>query len=343
MTTGHLKILLTLTIVCLGIIFAPAHETRAGTPISRQVFVLGASQINLVSNNAVTSNNQAALGDCSWRHDGTSGGKLEFFLTPVSLGFGTLKFGDLQFIRYRTWKPFGNQSSADFYLQMNSDPFNTAGRPTAEPLYVNNENAPASTWNTWSTDPGTNQLVFSDSLAAPNGAGTNPGFYSGPTLQTITGGPVNWGSFAGSGSSSVFDYSTVNINRIGIDTASNTTGLWGTFYSNPGYLDYIEIQANTSSGPRLVIIDLECEDIDPPQISKTFTPNNIPVGSSTTLQFTITNPNATPISDVSFIDSLSALVSVTPAVTPACGGTLTVTAASISLDNGFINANANCV
>lgn len=52
-----------------------------------------------------------------------------------------------------------------------------------------NVNAPAGTWNTWSTDAGTNQIRFWDYRVSGNvGAGPQPGEYF--TLQDILAGPV---------------------------------------------------------------------------------------------------------------------------------------------------------
>jgi hypothetical protein len=88
----------------------------------------------------------------------------------------------------------------------------------------------------------------------------------------------------------------------------------------------------------------------PPQIAKVFSPNPILAGGTSTLTFTITNPNQnTPISGVAFSDTFpttpGSMVVATPLTTSnSCGGTFSPTAGagSISLTNGSIAAGGSC-
>ncbi len=86
----------------------------------------------------------------------------------------------------------------------------------------------------------------------------------------------------------------------------------------------------------------------PPAISKVFGAASIPLNGSTSLSFTINNPNATvALSGVAFSDTLPAglVVSTPNGLTGSCGtGTITATAGTnvISLSGGTIAANSSC-
>jgi len=88
--------------------------------------------------------------------------------------------------------------------------------------------------------------------------------------------------------------------------------------------------------------------VAPPTIAKAFGASSIAVNASTSLTFTLTNPNTTvALSGVAFSDTLPAgLVISTPnGLTGSCGsGTITATAGTgaISLSGGTIAASGNC-
>ncbi|MCH8875205.1 MAG: DUF11 domain-containing protein [Chloroflexi bacterium] len=84
--------------------------------------------------------------------------------------------------------------------------------------------------------------------------------------------------------------------------------------------------------------------IGPPSIAKTFSPDSIAVGGTSSLGFTITNSNGgTALTGVAFSDSLPAGVTVVSASSAECGGTLTVTSPSlIALSGGSIAASSSC-
>lgn len=85
----------------------------------------------------------------------------------------------------------------------------------------------------------------------------------------------------------------------------------------------------------------------PPVISKSFGAASIPLGQSTSLSFTISNPNATlALTGVAFNDTLPAgLVISTPnGLSSTCGGTVTASAgsSSLSLVSGTLAGGGSC-
>lgn len=98
--------------------------------------------------------------------------------------------------------------------------------------------------------------------------------------------------------------------------------------------------------------------IDPSNISikKSFNPSTTNVGGTSTLIFTITNPNAGAIGGLNFTDDLSTVavnpvgglmkIAATPNASTSCGTGATVTAAAdgslISLSNGTVPASGSC-
>ncbi len=90
---------------------------------------------------------------------------------------------------------------------------------------------------------------------------------------------------------------------------------------------------------------------DPPDASKKFGTGTIAVGASTTLTITLSNPNATPLTNVGIVDHLPAGIAVDPlnlGVTGNCStapvnGTVNApNAATIALTNATLAANASC-
>lgn len=88
--------------------------------------------------------------------------------------------------------------------------------------------------------------------------------------------------------------------------------------------------------------------VGPPTISKTFGAVNIPLNGSTSLSFTINNPNpSTTLNSIGFTDTLPAglVVSTPNGLTGSCGGgaiTATAGSDSISLSNATLGQGASC-
>jgi bacillolysin len=83
----------------------------------------------------------------------------------------------------------------------------------------------------------------------------------------------------------------------------------------------------------------------PPTIQKSFGAAAFLVGTTTTLTFTLANPNPTTLSGIGFTDTLpSGLVLATPdGLTGDCGGgTITVLGSTVSLSGATLGAGASC-
>ena len=175
-------------------------------------------------------------------------------------------------------------------------------------------------------------IGFSDSFPAglqvaspPNASNTCGGTFTataGGAQASLTGG-----SIAASGSCSA----SVTVTGTTTGTENNTTGAVNSTEGGTG------TASNTAS---LTVVA-------PPSIAKLFGAASIPLNGSTSLGFTITNPNpAASLTGISFTDTLpSGLVVSTPnGATSSCGGTTTATAGggSVSLVGGTTAAASSC-
>jgi uncharacterized repeat protein (TIGR01451 family) len=111
-------------------------------------------------------------------------------------------------------------------------------------------------------------------------------------------------------------------------TKVNTTGL---LVSNEAGI------GNTTTATLTVITTL------PPSITSSFSPASINLGQTSSLTFTIANPNAgIALTGVGFTDTLPAGLTAANATSTNCGGTLTTAGISISLSGATIAANGQC-
>src|SRR6185312_6831684 len=143
------------------------------------------------------------------------------------------------------------------------------------------------------------------------------------------------------GAHGFFTGETVVISGVGAGGYNGTFIITGVV-ANPGNqpIQFTYTDPTTGLGPssggtaNVGIVILE-----PPQITKTFGAATIPVNGTTTVTFSIINPNVVPI-NASFTDTLPTglQVAATPGVTNTCGGTVTATAGtgSISFSNNLL-------
>jgi len=177
-------------------------------------------------------------------------------------------------------------------------------------------------------------ISFSDTLpvglivSTPNGLNTT---CTGSINATAGTGVISLsgGALAANGSCMF----SVNVTGIAPGVQSNTTGPISSNESGP--------TTTTSNTASLTVVG-------PPTLTKAFADSEIQLLglNSTALSFTLTNPNAAPLTGLAFTDTLpSGLIVSTPnGLTGSCGGTITATAGSniIGLSGGTLASGASC-
>lgn len=178
-------------------------------------------------------------------------------------------------------------------------------------------------------------VSFTDNLpaglvvATPNGLTTT---CPGGTITAVAGsGAV---SLTGLALQAVFGCAiTVNVTStaLGLQTNSVTVS------------DAVAGAGNTS----VATITVVAPGVLPPTVTKAFGAATVPVNGTTTLAFTVSNPNAVALTGVAFTDTLPAglVVSTPNGLTGSCGaGTITATAGSgaVTLAGATLAGNASC-
>jgi hypothetical protein len=163
-------------------------------------------------------------------------------------------------------------------------------------------------------------------VATPNGLANTCGGTVAATAGTASVALVNGGLLANNGTCTV----TVNV--------AGTTG--GAKNNTTGAVTSTEGGAGGTASASLAVIA-------PPTIAKAFGAASIIVNGTTTLTFTLTNPNTgTALTGVGFTDPLPAgVVVATPnALANACGGAVTAVAGTggVGLVSGALPANGSC-
>ena len=165
-------------------------------------------------------------------------------------------------------------------------------------------------------------------VAAPNGLTSTCG---GGTVTAVAGsGNVSLSGASLAGNTSC----TISLNVLGTTAGvmTNTTSPVSATESGPG---------GTASASITVVAP------NPPVITKAFGAASIPVNGTTSLTFTIQNPNAAAsLSGVAFTDTFPAglVVAAPNGLTSSCGGVTTAVAGSgnMSLSGGTLAGNASC-
>ena len=162
-----------------------------------------------------------------------------------------------------------------------------------------------------------------------------------PSASTTCGGTLTANAGAGSitlGGGAAIPAGGCNVT---VTVTSNTVGTYNNSIPAGGVTS-----SNAGSNTAPIAATLSVSTLTAPTVSKTFNPNPISAGTSSTLTITLTNSNGTAITGVTFTDTYpSGLINASPA-NPAttCGGTATgaIGGNSVALSGGTIPANGSC-
>jgi LPXTG-site transpeptidase (sortase) family protein len=176
-------------------------------------------------------------------------------------------------------------------------------------------------------------IAFTDTLPSGLAVATGSSTQCGGTFATTAPQTISFsgGSLAGGASCNL--------------TVTVTTSASGIYDNISGFVS--STQGGTNSGPT-GIATASLTVLKPPSISKLFSPNPILSGGTSTLTFTITNPNLnTALSSVAFSDTYPTGLQNTAipnGATTCTGGTVTATAngGGVSLSGGAVAAGGTC-
>ncbi len=207
---------------------------------------LGGEELAEAGVDGIATDAEAEFGSGSWRatpsEDTNSDGadKFELFVDPTMEDMellGAMTLADIGRISYSTLKS-EDGGGADFYLVIYTEPDGVEDqsiwygyRLIAEPLYSQDLDAPADAWNSWSTDPGPNQLTFFDS----ENCGSFGFLPDQPTLSELQSGTIDWSLLTATGLQTSIDYSSEQIKYLSIQTGSP----WESTFD--GYIDTVQV------------------------------------------------------------------------------------------------------
>lgn len=171
-------------------------------------------------------------------------------------------------------------------------------------------------------------VAFSDVLPAGLSVADSSSSQCGGTLTTTASTrtiALTGGTLAAGGSCSF--------------SVSVTGSTEGSYTNVTGFVSTNETGATTSYATAPLTV------VAPPSLGKAFSPASVLTGQTSTLSFTIQNPNrSNSLSGIAFTDTLPSGVTVaTSGPTAACGGTLaTIAPSTIVLAGGSLAAGASC-
>ncbi|HTA43458.1 MAG TPA: hypothetical protein VK789_13475, partial [Bryobacteraceae bacterium] len=187
--------------------------------------------------------------------------------------------------------------------------------------------------------------TLSFTITNPNAAATltNVAF-----TDALPSGLMTTGSVSGSCGGGTITVVSTSVSLAGATLAANTSCTFSIMIAAATAGVYTNVTSNvTGSGLTGNQARATLAVVAPAVVSKSFSPDKILPGGTTTVSVTIMNPNATgALTGVAFTDTLPAglIVNTPSAVNSSCGGTATATPGSgtISLSGGSIAAGGSC-
>ena len=288
---------------------------------------------------------------------GTLGFDMPGFLSAAntwfpSSGFGTLTFSSglnasgTTYFRIYAYNAGNSVAGSDIYLDDVTftgcaipNPPTITKSFSPNPIAVNGTSTLTFTL-TNSNPTALTGVTFTDSL--PSGLQVA----APPSATTTCGGSPTWAPAAGATTLTFGSPTGASIPAGSSCTVSvNITGTAAGSYQNvSGFISSTNGGTNSgSTGSASASLTV----LQPPSMTKLFSPNPILVNGTSTLTFTIANPNQNnALSGVAFSDTYpGGVINTTPAVTSnTCGGTVSATAGgnSVSLSGGSISAGSTC-
>ena len=178
-------------------------------------------------------------------------------------------------------------------------------------------------------------LTFTDTY--PAGLVNATPLVAGGTCVTANGGTIT--AVAG-GNSVRLNATTVNLGANATCTVTvNVTSVTGGTYVNTlavGALTATGGFSNAATATDTLTV------LAPPTVTKSFSPNLIGLGASSTMTITLTNPNATVITGAAFTDTYPVNLVNNGGLVNNCGGSTTAGASTLTFTGGTIPANGSC-
>jgi uncharacterized repeat protein (TIGR01451 family) len=186
-----------------------------------------------------------------------------------------------------------------------------------------------------STGGNRNSITFTDTY--PPGMVNATPLVTGGTCVTTNGGTIT--AVAG-GNSVKLNATTVNLGA----NATCTVTVNVTSAAGGSYVNSIGIGTVTSNGgfSNAAVATDTLTVLSPPTVTKSFSPNLIGVGASSTMTITLTNPNAIAITGAAFADTYPANLVNNGGLVNNCGGSTTAGASALTFTGGTIPVNGSC-